>query len=170
MLQSARATKRWHGNAFAPVGARNRAICDTSRLTSKASRALVELVNDAFLWQLSPIRERQCRRVLDDHRTCHELPDSAPCCRAAILEIAFDDSTVQFPASDPETKLDGEGDRGSEPASLPPGRPLSLSTGVGMAGAAETKPVYRSIMTRAGWLTYLHHPGGGQNERRIRKE
>lgn len=169
LLQSARATLRKHGYGFAPIGQRNRAICDASRLTRASSHTVVELANNAFLWQLVPITSRQCRYVLADHRTCSELPDSSLCCRAAILEIAFDYSPVQSVPTDSDEKLK-ESDRASEPASLTPGIALSDSTGVGTSNPVRNQPRYRTIYTRYGWLAYLHDPGGGQNERRIRQE
>ena len=170
LLQSARATLRKHGYAFAPIGQRNRAICDASRLTQQASRDVTNQANDAFLWKLQPISARQCRNVLAEHRTCRNLPDSAPCCRAAILEIPFDDYPVQNVPTGPEEGFTLESVEADSPDSLPPGTASTDSIGIGTSNPPENRPRYRSILTRYGWLAYLHDPGGGQNERRIRQE
>ena len=147
LLQSARAIKRWHGGAYAPVGERNRAICDASRLTREPSRVVVEQANDAYLWQLAPIRERQCRNVIADHSECHLLPDSTPCRRAAILEIAFDSDPVipHEPTSDERFTLEAVGTTNPVP---------TASIGIGITGAPEPTRRFRTIQTRYGRLGF----------------
>ena len=158
LLQSARAIKRWHGGAFAPVGERNRAICDTSRLSEHASPAVTDLTNDAFLWKLRPISARQTRYVLAEHRECRNLADSAPCCRAAVLEIAFVPDPVQIAPTDSEEQFTLGNEGADNPASLQPATAPSVSIGIGISGPSEPIPRYRSISTRYGWFTYLHRP------------
>ena len=157
MLQSARAIKRWHGGAFAPVGERNRAICDTSRLSEHASPAVADLTNDAFLWTLRPISARHTRYILAEHRSCREQPDSSPCCRAAVLEIAFEPDPVKIVPADSEEGFKESVEAG-RPASSPPAIASTDSIGIGISGHSEPIPRYRSISTRYGWFTYLHRP------------
>ena len=154
LLQSARAIKRWHGGAYAPVGQRNRAICDASRLTRQPSRTVMNQANDVFLWKLRPITSRQCRKVLTQHESCRNLPDSAPCCRAAILEIAFDYSPVKNVPSGSVEGFALEAEGAGAPASLPLGIAPSVSIGIGITNPPENRPRYRSILTRYGWLVF----------------
>ena len=143
-VQTARGTKRHHGGAFAPVGARNRQMCDLFH-DGLTSVLVSQLVNAQFEGQLRPITASQAREVKAQHRNC---PKDSVCIAYTVLEtrqeIEADSESVALPYS----KVSALSECVSEAADSD-----TYSYGVGTDTLPE-KPIYRSMMTRYGWLTY----------------